>query len=110
VPTGISVLGAAPVNGLVIADNVVVGENIAIALNSASVIDVRLNDLAGAKVGVSNLNSGGTVNAIENWWGCRQGPAAAGCSTLDGSNIAATPWLTAPVLQDNRDRRDHDWK
>jgi hypothetical protein len=113
VPTGISVLGAAPVNGLVIADNVVLGENIAIALNSASVIDVRLNDLAGSRVGVSNLNSLGTVNAIENWWGCPRGPAASGCSTVNGNDVAVTPWLTAPFLpvsKDRGDRGDRDWK
>jgi hypothetical protein len=106
VPTGISVLGAAPVNGLVIADNIVFGENIAIAVNSASVIDVRLNDLGGAKVGVSNLNSGGTVNAVENWWGCSRGPASPGCSTTSGSNIDFTPWLTAPDLLSSS-QRDH---
>jgi hypothetical protein len=103
VPTGISILGASPVTGLVIADNVIVDEDIDVAVNSASSIDLHLNDFSG-KVGIDNLNAAGTINATENWWGCAKGPGFGGCSTIQGTGVTFTPWLTQPVFPDNDNR------
>jgi parallel beta-helix repeat protein len=33
-----------------------------------------------------------TVNAANNWWGCSEGPGAAGCDTVIG-NVTYDPWL-----------------
>lgn len=99
VPTGISILGAAPVTGVVISDNVIVDEDIDIATNTASSVDLHLNDLSG-KVGIDNLNSTGTINATQNWWGCPKGPGAGGCAGVQGSGVTFTPVLTQPLFPD----------
>ena len=90
--TGISVLGTTPITGLVITGNVIENEDIDVATNSASVLDLHLNDLNGTGVGVDNLSPGGWVNATENWWGCAGGPGVSGCATVTGT-VAWTPWL-----------------
>lgn len=97
VPTGISILGTTPVTGLVITGNIVDDESIDVAVNSASLVSLHLNNLDGNKVGVANLNSAGSVDATENWWGCSGGPSARGCSDVTGSNVSWTPWLTTPI-------------
>jgi parallel beta-helix repeat protein len=97
--TGISVLGTTPITGLVIAGNVILDEDIYIALNSASPLDVHLNDFYGTGIGIDNLNPSGTVNATENWWGCADGPGTSGCSTASGAGIVYEPWLTKPTAQ-----------
>jgi hypothetical protein len=97
VPTGIGVLGTTPITGLVISGNVIEDESIDVAFKSASAMQVHLNNLGGNKVGVANLNSGGSVDATENWWGCSGGPTANGCSSVSGPNVAWTPWLTTPI-------------
>jgi hypothetical protein len=97
VPTGISILGTTPITGLVISDNDIENESIDVAVNSASQINLHLNDFEGRGIGVDNLNADGTVNARENWWGCEGGPGAHGCSTISGSGVIATPWLTKGI-------------
>ena len=94
--TGISVLGVTPITGLVITGNVIENEDIDVATNSASVLDLHLNDLGNGGVGVDNLSSAGTVNAAENWWGCAGGPAESGCATVTGA-VVWTPWLDGPT-------------
>jgi hypothetical protein len=99
VPTGISVMGVSPIVDLLISNNVIQDESIDVAFNSASTLDIHLNDFAG-QVGVDNLNPLGIINARENWWGCAGGPGARGCSTVAGPGSAAvafTPWLTRPM-------------
>jgi nitrous oxidase accessory protein NosD len=97
VPTGISILGTTPITGLVISDNVIENESIDVAVNSASQVNLHLNDFDGKQVGVANLNVGGIVNATENWWGCDDGPGAHGCSTIvGGATVTYSPWLTEP--------------
>jgi nitrous oxidase accessory protein NosD len=96
--TGISILGTTPITGLVIADNTFAVEDIDVAMNSASLIDIHLNNFSGQKAGIDNLNTAGTVNATQNWWGCAAGPGNAGCTNvLGGSTVVATPWLLAPL-------------
>jgi parallel beta-helix repeat protein len=97
--TGISVLGMTPITGLVISGNVILNEDLDVAINSASAVDLHLNDLNGTGVGVDNLNAGGTINATENWWGCADGPGASGCATVSGPGIVFTPWLTKAIQQ-----------
>jgi nitrous oxidase accessory protein NosD len=96
VNTGISILGVTPITGLVITDNIIENEDIDVATNSASVLDLHLNDLGNNAIGVDNLNAGGTVFATENWWGCAGGPGASGCATVAGS-VVSIPWLDAPI-------------
>lgn len=53
----------------------------------------------------------GTVNATENWWGCRRGPGARGCATVSGPDVLLKPWLTHPAAPEgdrncNDDRHD----
>lgn len=96
-PTGISIGAVTPITGLVISGNVIEDEMIDVATNSASVLELHMNDLSGKKVGVGNLNPNGVVNATENWWGCSGGPMAQGCSTISGpGSVLYTPWLTRP--------------
>jgi hypothetical protein len=93
--TGISVFGLTPVVDLVVTDNAIEDEGIDVAWNSASNLNLHLNDLAGGGVGVANMNPLGQINARENWWGCSGGPGAQGCSTILGTSqsVAYTPWL-----------------
>jgi hypothetical protein len=100
VPTGISVLGTTPITGLVITGNVIKDESIDVAVNSASQLDLHLNNLEGRVVGVANLNPGGTVNATENWWGCEDGPGVKHCSIVTGAGVTFAPWLTKRVDDD----------
>jgi hypothetical protein len=101
VPTGISILGTTPITGLVFSENVIRDEGVDVAANSASRLDLHLNNFEGKEVGVANLNAGGTVNATENWWGCAGGPGAKGCSTITGgATVVSTPWLTKRMDDD----------
>jgi parallel beta-helix repeat protein len=98
VNTGISVLGVTPITGLVITGNVIENEDIGVATNSASLLDLHLNDFDGGSVGVDNLNAAGIVNATENWWGCTGGPTVAGCATVTGGvTVVSTLWLASPI-------------
>jgi hypothetical protein len=98
VNTGLSVLGTTPILGLVIANNTFVDESIDIATDSASSIDLHLNNFSGYKAGIDNLNPAGIDNATENWWGCATGPGATGCtSIIGGATVIAIPPLTAPA-------------
>jgi hypothetical protein len=97
VPTGISLLGTAPVSGTVITLNEFARESIDIAINNAGgTVDVHLNNLNGSGTGIQNSGAG-AVNATENWWGCAKGPGAPGCTSVSGSNVVSTPFLTKPV-------------
>jgi Right handed beta helix region len=100
-PTGINVFGVAPITGTVIADNVIKDEQVDIAVNTVSpaVVDAHLNNLLGQQIGIDNLGSGG-VDATENWWGCMKGPGFPGCTSVSGSNVVSTPFLTHPSQRD----------
>lgn len=50
---------------------------------------------------------GTTVDATNNWWGCRRGPNHPGCDSATGTAIF-TPWLTKPPRDDDRDDRGKD--
>jgi parallel beta-helix repeat protein len=102
-PTGINVFGVAPITGTVIADNVIKDEQVDIAVNTGSpaVVDTHLNNLLGQQIGIDNLGSGG-VNATENWWGCAKGPGFPGCTSVSGSNVVSTPFLTHPSQREDK--------
>jgi hypothetical protein len=59
---------------------------------------VYLNNLLGGQTGVNNVGSGAdvAVGAANNFWGCRNGPGASGCSKAAG-NVSTTPFLTKSV-------------
>jgi hypothetical protein len=108
-PTGINVFGVAPITGTVIADNVIKDEQVDVAVNTVSpaVVDAHLNNLLGKQIGVDNLGTG-AVNATQNWWGCAKGPGSAGCTSVSGSNIVSTPFLTRPSERAEEQRRPSD--
>ena len=96
VPTGISVAGQANIIDSLLTSNVIEKESVGVAFNSASTLELHLNDLiVGRNVGVANLNAAGIVNASENWWGCPNGPGTPACSTATGT-VNSTPSLTWP--------------
>lgn len=110
-PTGINissgrdttgaVVGSA-ITGTIVSQNVIEHEAVAIAVSDPSGVnvDAHLNDLLHAGVGVANLGAG-TIDAIENWWGCPEGPGAPGCSTISGAGALFSPWLRTPFHDDD---------
>jgi Periplasmic copper-binding protein (NosD) len=91
--------GGSPVNGTLIALNVIEDEDIAVAVNTATpaVVGIHQNDLLACtgpqcmlNIGVANVcaydggtSCGGVIDAKENYWGCPDGPGATGCSTIN---------------------------
>jgi len=103
-PTGIVVFsdiagGAPPITGTVISQNLISNEEIGIAVATNGAVDAHLNSLDKMDVGVGNL-SGGTVDARQNWWGCKDGPTDSKCSQIVGPNVAFDPWLTKKIHDD----------
>jgi parallel beta-helix repeat protein len=99
VHTGIDVFadeanGASPITGTVITQNIFKHEDIDIAVATSGGVTARFNTFSDS-VGVTNL-AAGSVDATLNWWKCSGGPDANGCSTVTGSGILTSPWLTAP--------------
>ena len=95
-PTGINVFGVGPITGVSIVQNVIKDEAVDIAANTPAPLDVHLNNLLGKQIGVDNLDDG-TVNAVQNWWGCVKGPGSPGCASVSGPNVVSTPFLTRPA-------------
>jgi nitrous oxidase accessory protein NosD len=97
-PTGINIFGVVPITGTIISGNVIYNEQEDIVANAPAPaqLNVHLNDLVGASIGVDNLGTG-TVDATENWWGSPGGPGTRGATTVSGSGITFTPWLTYPI-------------
>jgi parallel beta-helix repeat protein len=107
VPTGISIFSpVVPLTGIVIAQNVFKREGIDIGMNTAngaSTVDAHFNSFFG-DVGIDNIGAG-SISATANWWKCSRGPGASGCSTVMGSGITTTPWLTRPLNDNDEDRK-----
>lgn len=96
--------GGTPVNGTIISENVIRDEQVDIAVNTPAEVDIHLNDLLGGKSGVADVCSfdkaticTGTVDAVQNYWGCSFGPGKHGCTTVSGSDITFSPWLLKSV-------------
>jgi parallel beta-helix repeat protein len=109
--------GGSPVRGTIISGNVIRDEDVDIAVNTPSEVDIHLNDLLGEKIGVADVCAfdkatvcTGAIDATENYWGCHAGPGGKECSTVSGADISFTPWLDKPVgdEDDDRCRGDHD--
>ena len=98
-PTGINVYGVSPATGTLIIGNVINDEAVDIATNTPAQVNVHLNDLLGRQIGVDNLDESGTVDATENWWGSPRGPGTRGATTVNGTGVDFTPWLTRPNLE-----------
>lgn len=98
--------GGTPVNGTIISGNIIRDEDYDVAVNTPGTVMVHGNDLfvSGMGVGVGNICAfdgvpcTGSVDATQNYWGCKNGPGAKGCSSATGPNVSTTPWLTLPVL------------
>ena len=109
-PTGININsggGGTPITGTVISQNVIDHEAFEVALNTPAQVDVHINNFLDDTTGVDNLGTG-TANATENWWGCAKGPGAQGCTSVSGSNIVSTPFLTHPPESDDEQGRSSD--
>jgi hypothetical protein len=106
--------GGSPVRGTIISQNVIRDEDVDIAVNTPAEVDIHLNDLLGGKVGVADVCAldqstvcTGSIDAIENFWGCTAGPGGPGCTTTSGSDIRFTPWLHKRIGGDD-DHGDRD--
>lgn len=105
--------GGSPVLGTVITGNEITDEDVDIAINTPAPVDIHLNDLRDAKVGVANVCAfdkasvcTGTIDATQNYWGCAAGPGSGSCSTVSGTAILYTPWLQQPIDEDSDHRHD----
>jgi parallel beta-helix repeat protein len=95
--TGIAIFGVAPITDLVITQNHIEHESIAITTVNPASLDVHLNSFIGG-VAIADPGFPGITNARENWWGCSEGPGNWGCSTIAaGAIVAYDPWLTYPA-------------
>jgi hypothetical protein len=95
-PTGINIYSTVPVTGMVITQNDFKDETIDIAFKTPAGgwIDAHFNDFNDRGIGIDNLGSG-LMDATENWWHCSTGPSSK-CSSIVGSGVTSTPWLTQP--------------
>lgn len=90
--------------GTVISENVISDEDVDIAVNTPAQVDIHLNQLRGGKIGVADVCAfdgasmcTGSIDAIQNYWGCPAGPGGSGCTSASGTDITFTPWLKNPV-------------
>ena len=100
--------GGSPVWGTIISHNVIRDEDVDIAVNTPAILNAHLNDLLGGKVGVADVCAydkatvcTGSIDAVENYWGCAAGPEGHGCTTVSGTDILWTPWLKTPAVDDD---------
>jgi Right handed beta helix region len=96
--------GGSPVRGTIISQNVILDEDVDVAINTPAEVDIHLNDLQGGKLGVADVCAldgshacTGSIDATENYWGCSSGPGGPGCTTFNAPRILYTPWLKKPV-------------
>ncbi len=94
-PTGINVFGVSAVTGTLISQNVFWDEGIDVAVSTPAEVSIRFNSFPAGSIGVDNLGSG-TVDAIQNWWGCAAGPVSAKCASVGGTGVTVAPWLMKP--------------
>jgi parallel beta-helix repeat protein len=60
----------------------------------AGVLQAHFNRIAGNDRGIELNDSGESVDAENNWWGCNAGPGAAGCdSVVTLGPVDFNPWL-----------------
>jgi parallel beta-helix repeat protein len=97
-PTGINIFGVSPITGTVISQNVITHESLDIVVSTPGDVEADNNDLHGSgRVGVQNVGAG-TVDATDNWWGCKDGPGVYPCSNVNGpGTVLFSPWLRKPA-------------
>jgi Right handed beta helix region len=93
---GINVYSVAPVYLTEITENTILNEALDVVMNHPGSMEVHLNNLLGGGIGVDNLSSG-TLDASMNYFGCATGPGTMGCTSVQGSNVTSTPFLSAPA-------------
>lgn len=96
-PAGINIYSAGAVTGIVISQNVIKDEADDIVIHTSAPVKANMNNLNGNGVGVASLGTG-AVDATNNWWGCSKGPNTPGCSSVTGSNVLVSPWLSSPAV------------
>lgn len=109
-PTGIHIYSVSPMSGTIITGNSIDREALDISINippvsgALPVVQIQLNNLKGGQrvVGLESINSGTSINARMNWWGCSNGPGAPGCTTISGSSVQFMPWLANPAQANNQ--------
>ena len=106
-PTGINIFSVAAITGTVVTQNTFEREAIDVGFSAPAGVQLNahFNNFSPG-IGIDNLGSG-LVDATENWWACPNGPGGRHCSTIAGSNVSFTPWLTWPQESDNDGGRDH---
>jgi parallel beta-helix repeat protein len=111
-PTGINVFSLFPIYGTIAEQNVIKSEavdvvfHIDVPAGPTASLEAHHNNLNGPAVGVDNIGVG-VVNATNNWWGCAQGPDAAGCSSVVGSGVQDTPFLSSPAVPNGSPTAQH---
>lgn len=105
-PAGINIFSAGAVTGTVILQNVIKDEADDIVTNTSAAVNAHQNNLNGSGVGIANLGKGG-ADATNNWWGCAKGPNAPGCSSVTGSNVQVSPWLSTPAVPNGSPNAQH---
>lgn len=105
--------GGSPVLGTIISGNVIRDEDVDIAINTPTAVDIQFNDLLGGKIGVADVCAfdgasvcTGSIDATQNYWGCTAGPGGDDCTTVSGADILFTPFLRKSVRDD--EDRDED--
>lgn len=93
---GINIFSLAPVVGTVISQNVIENEAVAVVFNTqGGALNAHFNNFNITGIGIDNMGTG-RVDATENWWHCAAGPGNGSCTTVSGTGVDSTPWLTAP--------------
>jgi len=96
-----------PNSGVVVTGNTITGHSgaaraalrVGPTANSGA-LEFHFNRVVGNTAGVSNDDSGDTIDAEDNWWGCNGGPGAAGCNGVIGTAAASVdfdPWLVLRI-------------
>jgi hypothetical protein len=110
--TGINVYSLFPIYGTIAEQNVIKSEevdlvfHIAVPVGPTASLDAHNNNLNGQGIGVDNIGVG-LVNATNNWWGCANGPDAAGCSSVVGTGVQDTPFLSSPAVPNGSPTAQH---
>lgn len=72
------------------------GSGIVISFNEIT-NDPPSSNTATGGAGLQDNAASGTLDAVDNWWGCNSGPGTTGCTTVidsSGSTVSYNPWLT----------------
>jgi hypothetical protein len=92
--------GVGPNENVTVSENTLVGNDIGVSVADhgySGELEVHYNRIVGSATdGLQFEDAGESADAENNWWGCNEGPGAAGCDTVSGAgaaNVDADPWL-----------------